>query len=328
MKIFFERASRLPSPTLSGFDKVWSEFVGEISEFPQDIEVTYIRQDADVVINISPEQLTWKAFFSLPKRLERNELIWDWADRPTGRYPGLYSSLPRCLFDRKRHRSTFYPLDFNERIDFFPLESAIFNFGFVGGRSASVRDRIFELLAPTATKSNSYFHLQSADWARRFSRDSRPDPLKDDYANFLRRTKFVLCPRGYGVGSIRLFEVMKSGRVPIIISDNYVLPEGPDWQRFSIIVRENDIGRIPSIVQDHLPRWEKMARIARSEWERYFSPHAALQNLCTSAVQIIEGGCERSFSDRIRTFFNVRYVILGEYLRPYLGMILRILKIR
>ena len=61
-------------------------------------------------------------------------------------------------------------------------------------------------------------------------------------ADFIRRTRFVLCPRGQGVSSIRLFEVMKSGRVPVIISDAFVPPalQGrTGWTDAAIFVREH-----------------------------------------------------------------------------------------
>ena len=34
----------------------------------------------------------------------------------------------------------------------------------------------------------------------------------------LRQSKFVICPRGVGTSSIRLFECLRAGRVPIIVA--------------------------------------------------------------------------------------------------------------
>ena len=50
----------------------------------------------------------------------------------------------------------------------------------------------------------------------------------------------MICPRGWGSSSIRLFEVMEMGRVPVIISDAWV-NEAPKWADFSVRVSEADV---------------------------------------------------------------------------------------
>ena len=39
---------------------------------------------------------------------------------------------------------------------------------------------------------------------------------------------------------------MRMGRVPVILSDDWVEPIGPSWEKFSIRIRERDVDRIPA----------------------------------------------------------------------------------
>jgi hypothetical protein len=60
------------------------------------------------------------------------------------------------------------------------------------------------------------------------------DARRRHFAEVVYRSKFVLCPRGHGTSSIRLFETLAAGRVPVIISDDWVAPDGPDWDAISL----------------------------------------------------------------------------------------------
>jgi hypothetical protein len=68
-----------------------------------------------------------------------------------------------------------------------------------------------------------------------------------EYAN---KSKFSLCPRGTGISSIRLFEVMSMGSVPVIIADNYLKPLSNilNWDSFSITISEKNLSKIPEIL--------------------------------------------------------------------------------
>ena len=74
--------------------------------------------------------------------------------------------------------------------------------------------------------------------------------LKSKYVELVNRSIFSLCPRGSGCSTIRLFEVMSMGSIPVIISDGYKLPLSGilDWDKFSVIVPESKIGDIDKIL--------------------------------------------------------------------------------
>ena len=50
------------------------------------------------------------------------------------------------------------------------------------------------------------------------------DAKKSEFVDIMAQSVATLCPRGFGVQSIRFYETLSAGRIPILISDHYVLP--------------------------------------------------------------------------------------------------------
>ena len=96
----------------------------------------------------------------------------------------------------------------------------------------------------------------------------------------------VLCPRGEGLNSIRFFEVMSLGRIPVLISDQVLLPfeEQIDYDAFVIRIAEKDVDRAGELLYDRLQGLDEgqrlaMCRRARQVWEGYFSPARLVQRM-------------------------------------------------
>lgn len=95
----------------------------------------------------------------------------------------------------------------------------------------------------------------------------------------------VLCPRGEGLNSIRFYETMAAGRIPVLVSDTCLLPyeEQIDYSGFCLKLAEQDIPQAGRILADWIVatgsnRLFEMCRQARTTWERYFSQSATLQH--------------------------------------------------
>jgi len=91
------------------------------------------------------------------------------------------------------------------------------------------------------------------------------------FCEVLRQSKFALCPRGRGRSSVRLFEAMKLGVAPVILSDDWLPPEGPDWGSCSVRVRESEVGNVEAILQEREAEWPELGAAAREAFERYFA---------------------------------------------------------
>jgi hypothetical protein len=104
------------------------------------------------------------------------------------------------------------------------------------------------------------------------------------YSELLARSSFILCPRGYGASSIRMFEAMSFGRVPVIVSDAWQPPPGIPWQEFSVVIRERDVAGIPGTLQKLESRAAEMGRLARTAFDRHFAPGIFLDRLLDSLL--------------------------------------------
>jgi hypothetical protein len=75
--------------------------------------------------------------------------------------------------------------------------------------------------------------------------------LKREYSRLMADSQFVLCPRGESANSIRFFETISCGRVPVLISDNVKLPleKRIDYSKFVVRVPESEIDNLEAYVR-------------------------------------------------------------------------------
>lgn len=110
----------------------------------------------------------------------------------------------------------------------------------------------------------------------------------DRFIGSVLTSKFVLCPRGFGPTSMRLFEVMQLGRVPVVIGDSWVPVPGIPWDTFAIFVPESQIHTIPSVLEAANAKAATMGAAARAVWELRFSPKRSLDELVEAARLLLK----------------------------------------
>lgn len=108
------------------------------------------------------------------------------------------------------------------------------------------------------------------------------------YIDSILNSHFVLCPRGYGPTSMRLFEVMQMGRVPVIIGDSWIPVPDIEWNSFAVFVPESAINSIPELLQSLMPQAADMGAKARMVWLQKFSPECALDELVSAAESVLK----------------------------------------
>jgi hypothetical protein len=224
--------------------------------------------EADVILFVENSRYHEDAYFSqlknhpLVRRYRGRCFMYNEHDRPWCVLPGVYCSMPKRRFNHRRQRATRYIRLLNP-VDPCPTDQPDILFSFVGNSRIPLRRKILQLRSTRAIleDTSAFNAFLAKDGAGQRAR----------YAEVLRRTKFVLCPRGAGTSSIRLFETLRAGRVPIIVADQWVAPEGPDWLSCSLRVRESHIARIEQIAADAEPRWHEMAANARRVWNEWFA---------------------------------------------------------
>jgi Exostosin family. len=131
---------------------------------------------------------------------------------------------------------------------------------------------------------------------------------QSDYARIMLESRFVLCPKGLGSSTFRLFETLKAGRVPVIISDAWIPPLGPEWERFALFVRESRIAQIPRWLEAMEPRAVEMGLAARAAWEDWFSGSVVFHRSVEWCLQLLQN---RPFPEK----WCARYIQLRRF-RP------------
>ena len=231
-------------------------------------------------------------------------IIYDERDRPCASLPGLYVCLPKSYFDARRHRACAYYTTQQEYAAALPLAEADLLYSFLGAPSHPVRLRLLSITHPRAvlelTSAKSFADVNS-DESRKHIEFRR-----QNFNNIMRRSKFVLCPRGHGTSSFRLFETLACGRVPVIIGNEWVAPTGPEWNTCTLRVREQDIGHIPQLLEKNEHRFEAMAQAARETYETWFSPEVTFHRFAEMGQSLIESGATRHATPRLSLMQQLR----------------------
>jgi len=223
--------------------------------------------------------------------------------------PGIYASVEKRWASPRTCGGFYLGLPKNEFTTFTPPDHELpYLFSFMGSvKNAPVRRELAKLSHPRSFFANTSdkFSLLLHD---KLSPRERRDYYRR-YAEMTKASKFVLCPRGLGAGTIRLFETMRMGRVPVILSDTWVEPSGPRWADFSLRVRERDFGRIPQLLEEREHLAVEMGRRARAEWEQCFSEEAAFHRVVEYCLALKQRRRVPESWARLPVFL--------QYLRPF-----------
>jgi hypothetical protein len=236
-------------------------------------EITESIEEADIVLYLEHGYIGLAEVPRLIKSTRRAEsalhFLFSESDWPFPVLPGAYPSLYKpCSW---AHSWCFLPrpsiVDSNAHL--FSSEPR-FLFSFLGrGSTHPVRKKLLLL-----DKANSPC-LDLADAPERF-----PDfDYSRSYWTLMADSKFVLCPRGFGASSIRIFEAMSVGRVPVVIGDQWQRPPGVPWDKLCVFVPERDVMRTPSILRRLEDDALNMGKLARRMFNRYFAPSVFFDRL-------------------------------------------------
>jgi hypothetical protein len=243
-------------------------------------------EGADVILLV--ESVNFKSQRAIPafeqngllRRFAEKVFTLNCADAPAAFLPGLYVSLPRSRFDGGQHRAIPYPWGSpNPLAEKFRAEEAspVYLASFRGARSHAVRERLMAVM-------RAHPELGPARFVERWFDHTAEEHR--DYLMEIARSKFVLCPRGIGTSSHRLFEVMAMGRVPVIISDEWVPTVGVDWDKVSLQVRETEIETLPAILLANEARWPEMAGNVQWAWAARMAPSRMADTLLDAVEEL------------------------------------------
>ena len=236
----------------------------------------------------------------------------DWRAIPF--LPGVYTAVEKRWYSPRRVRPGFYPSCLiNPLIKFEPGPGRDLLYSFMGDvQTAPVRRVLARLEHPRGLCVDTSRESQSVIWE--WSAEQRAVFWKR-YVEMIKRSQFVLCPRGVAPSSIRLFETMCVGRVPVILADEWVPPQGPRWENFSIQISERNARSVPRILEEKEADALEMGLAARNEWEEYFSPEVVFHRAVELCLEIQKS---RRLPEALARLSIIPQLLRGRVIREYL----------
>ena len=252
--------------------------------------------EADVILIVDlhqhPSDWSLRTLYRHPlvRKYGDKIFVYDERDHPWCSWPGIYVSMPKSGFETSRQRAYSFPFLKNELLH-SPAVSSDWLFSFMGGVSHKVRRKILALRHPRGLVEDTHFSFFDAySQAGTTQYQDRACALKARYAEIIGRSKFVLCPRGQGYASFRLFETLAAGRVPVIVSDEWTEPAGPDWNACSLRVRESEVGTIPQILEQCEADFPRLAAQAARTYQEWFAPEIIFHRIGECCADLLEHG--------------------------------------
>jgi hypothetical protein len=204
--------------------------------------------------------------------------IFDQRPRSYCSMPGLFTSVPRPVI-----RPTFQvPWSYHQ----IESPSEVLGdsaekwtepdllFSYVGSaNSHPSRPPLLELRHPRAIVERVEGHL---NWSR-----DAPGYVdrRENFAEIIFRSSFVLCPRGRATSSFRFYEVMAAGRVPVVIADDWVPPQGVNLDEFAIVWPEGTTKGLIEHLEKREPDAASMGARAREVYQQRFAREVMFDNI-------------------------------------------------
>lgn len=118
-------------------------------------------------------------------------------------------------------------------------------YSFIGADTHISRKKIFQLRHPL----NSVV-IQRTEWHFYLKKKNliKQEFEKKQYQDVLSRSIFSLCPRGTGASTLRFWESLKAGAIPVLIADDMQLPKNFNWKRCIIQIPEKNVTDINKIL--------------------------------------------------------------------------------
>ncbi len=245
---------------------------------------------ADVLLFVDLHQhpldwnLTGLQGHPLAVKYPRKVMVYDERDQPHCVFPGAFACMPAQEFDAKRQLKNELMRPSEEELEFL--------FSFLGANTHPVRVELLKLKHPRAlvedTSKINFFDNSDESKSEEHQRVRRDQ--KERFGKVVARSKFVLCPRGWGTSSFRLYETLAAGRVPVVISDDWMPSPADDWNACSVRVAQNDVASIPALLEEREVDWPGMARAARTMFKNWLAPDVLFSRLADECEWLLRNG--------------------------------------
>jgi hypothetical protein len=233
---------------------------------------------------------------------------------------GIYPSIRKrdYLVDRCRSAGYIARVAENDAIRYDPTpRTRRYLYSFLGEANSEVRFALLSNVHP-----NGLIRDTTGTRLWQMEPGLKRDLFMTQYREAILDSQFVLCPAGFGPATYRLYESMEMGRAPVILSDEWVPPQGPRWDEFSVRIPECRASEICAILSNYSGRHEVMGQLARRAWEQWFAKPVCFHRLIELCADI-QATPLRPYSTLRAWGTLFRSPHLKNYLRPYYRAMIR-----
>ncbi len=126
------------------------------------------------------------------------------------------------------------PISFTCSFNFEERDTKDIDMSFVGTTTSHpIRQRMSERInGPGIIYRNEYHVDSNFFFVENYKRDK-----ENEFKDILERSRFSICPRGSSPSSVRFWESLAAGAIPILVSDYWALPEW-NWEDTMIKIPE------------------------------------------------------------------------------------------
>ncbi|MBG1260751.1 exostosin family protein [Nostoc commune] len=115
-----------------------------------------------------------------------------------------------------------------------------------------LRSQALKILAESPSLINTNFIIRDKSVFLNIDDIERRKKTRAEYVKNMVESDYILCCRGSGNYSIRLYETLSCGRIPIFIDTDCVLPDESiiDWKKYCVWIDEKEIPHIAEKVAE------------------------------------------------------------------------------
>ena len=121
---------------------------------------------------------------------------------------------------------------------------------------SNIRKQIYEMTHPKncIVRSTEQWHFEKVVYSNLQNVHTQLNETKEDtirtslYNSMLIKSRYSLCPSGSGPNSIRFWESLAVGSIPILLADTLDLPEHVLWNDAILRIKESKLDSLPTIL--------------------------------------------------------------------------------
>lgn len=215
----------------------------------------------------------------LYKKYSNKILVWNETDRPIFDVRGLYVNVPKSVSEDK----AIVPIPYLH----VPADS-LFH-----GTNFSTKGRKIKCTYRGTNTHKCRRNLSSLQVTGYSLVDSTmSDSLsRTDFLSELDNSIHVICPRGHGLSSFRLYEAMARGCLPVIVADGWIAPQIIPWDRFCTFVKEAEIPQLPKrLIYSELEISNRQAALMQA-YSTYLAPNVRMDYFLRQISDVPDGEC-------------------------------------